>query len=126
MPLRERGGGAPNAAKSLFEASWECDMPLTRRGLRGEVALDVAVQDFGVVTITLPACKVYTRGDASATHGALRAAAGAHTARRAAPLTRRDPPIRATPGVPLRGVTCAYGRSGMTGEVKLWSCAYAK
>lgn len=67
VPLKERST-ASNAAKSVYEIAWDCDMPLTRRGVRGEVALDIAVQDFGCVTIPIMA-KVYAHGDSSASHG---------------------------------------------------------
>jgi hypothetical protein len=43
-------------------------MALTGRGVRGELAVDVAVQDFGCVTVPILA-KVYTGSDSSATHG---------------------------------------------------------
>lgn len=73
LPLRERGSGAPAAAKAVFEAAWECSMPLTKHGVRGELAIDIAVQDFGVLTVPITACKVYAAGDASAAHGELSA-----------------------------------------------------
>jgi hypothetical protein len=43
-------------------------MPLTRTGVRGEVALDIAVQDFGCLTVPIMA-KVYKHSDQSAVHG---------------------------------------------------------
>lgn len=43
-------------------------MDLTRRGVRGEVALDIVVQDFGCVTLPIMA-KVYQHADNSAAHG---------------------------------------------------------
>jgi hypothetical protein len=59
---------ASSAAKSTFEMVWDCDMEITRAGMRGEVALDIAVQDFGVVTLPVLA-KVYRTNDTSAIHG---------------------------------------------------------
>ena len=43
-------------------------MEITSAGMRGEVALDIAVQDFGVFTLPILA-KVYRTHDTSAIHG---------------------------------------------------------
>jgi hypothetical protein len=51
-----------------LQVVWNCDMPLTRTGVRGEVALDIAVQDFGCLTVPIMA-KVYKHSDQSAVHG---------------------------------------------------------
>jgi hypothetical protein len=77
-PLRERASTG-NEAKRVYELVWDCDMPQTRRGLRGELALDVAVQDFGCLTVPLMA-KVYSNADASAAHGARLAGSAAAAA----------------------------------------------
>jgi hypothetical protein len=44
---------ASGAGKSTYEVAWTCDMDLTKSGMRGEVVLDVAVRDFGVVTLPI-------------------------------------------------------------------------
>jgi hypothetical protein len=67
VPLKERSTSS-NASRSVYELAWDCNMQLTGRGVRGELALDVAVQDFGCVTVPIMA-KVYSNGDSSATHG---------------------------------------------------------
>lgn len=67
VPLTERST-ASNAARSAYELAWDCNMDLTRRGVRGELAVDVAVQDFGCVTLPIMA-KVYKTEDSSAMHG---------------------------------------------------------
>lgn len=66
-PLKEKGS-ASNAQRSVFEVAWDCNMDLTGRGVRGELALDVAVADFGCVTVPIMA-KVYRGSDSSAVHG---------------------------------------------------------
>jgi hypothetical protein len=53
---------------AALQVVWNCDMPLTRTGVRGEVALDIAVQDFGCLTVPIMA-KVYKHSDQSAVHG---------------------------------------------------------
>lgn len=67
MALKERST-ASNASRSVYEVAWDCNMELTGRGMRGELALDVAVQDFGCVTLPIMA-KVYKSSDTSAIHG---------------------------------------------------------
>jgi hypothetical protein len=69
VPLKERST-ASNALKSVYELAWDCSMGLTGRGMRGELAVDVAVQDFGCVTVPILA-KVYSSSDSSASHGEL-------------------------------------------------------
>lgn len=59
---------ASNNAKAVYEVAWDCNMELTRAGVRGEVALDIAVQDFGCLTMPIMA-KVYKHEDISAVHG---------------------------------------------------------
>ena len=59
----------PVARGCFMQLVWNCDMPLTRTGVRGELALDIAVQDFGCLTVPILA-KVYKHSDQSATHGA--------------------------------------------------------
>jgi hypothetical protein len=63
----------------VLQLVWNCDMPLTRTGVRGELALDIAVQDFGCLTVPILA-KVYKHGDQSAIHGAGRKASEIVTA----------------------------------------------
>eukprot|EP00879_Flechtneria_rotunda_P018023 GHRR01018889.1.p2 GENE.GHRR01018889.1~~GHRR01018889.1.p2 ORF type:complete len:225 (+),score=73.66 GHRR01018889.1:1889-2563(+) len=67
LPLTERCA-ASNNTKAVYEVSWDCNMELTGRGVRGEVALDIAVQDFGCLTVPILA-KVYKHADTSAAHG---------------------------------------------------------
>lgn len=67
VPLSEKGS-ASNTQRSVYEVDWDCNMDLTGTGMRGELALDVAVQDFGCVTIPIMA-KVYRSSDNSAAHG---------------------------------------------------------
>lgn len=110
LPLRERGSAAPAAAKSVYDAVWECDMPLTKPGVRGELAIDVAVQDFGCITIPLTACKVYADADTSAAHGELLQVSGAPGA---LSLACCPPPILPTHVCALspqgsRSVACAH------------------
>ncbi|KAI8469088.1 MAG: hypothetical protein J3K34DRAFT_522456 [Monoraphidium minutum] len=50
------------------EAKWVCDMALTGRGFRGEVEVEVEVQDYGRLLLPLQA-KVYAPSDGSARHG---------------------------------------------------------
>lgn len=73
VPLKERST-ASSAQRNVYELSWDNDMALTGRGMRGELAVDVAVQDFGCMTLPILA-KVYSSNDSSASHGA-RCAAG--------------------------------------------------
>jgi hypothetical protein len=67
VPLKERST-VSNALKSVHELAWDCSMGLTGRGMRGELAVDIAVQDFGCVTVPILA-KVYSSSDSSASHG---------------------------------------------------------
>lgn len=67
VPLKERST-ASNAQRSVYEVAWDCNMQETGRGVRGELAVDVAVQDFGCVTLPVMA-KVYKGSDSSASHG---------------------------------------------------------
>jgi hypothetical protein len=87
VPLKERST-ASSAAKATYELAWDCSMALTERGMRGELALDVAVQDFGAVTVPIMS-KVYAHGDSSAAHGERcgRCCCGCYTAARRAMLT---------------------------------------
>eukprot|EP00775_Hariotina_reticulata_P005583 gene5583-5822_t len=95
VPISERTA-ASSGTKAVYEVSWNCNMDLTRSGVRGEVVLDIAVQDFGCITMPIMA-KVYKHEDTSAAHG-----------------------------IPLHSITYTYGRSGLTGEVKLYSTSYNK
>lgn len=79
VPLKERST-ASNAQRSVYELSWDNDMDLTGRGMRGELSVDVAVQDFGCITLPILA-KVYSSDDSSASHGAHPAAGHALSAR---------------------------------------------
>jgi hypothetical protein len=63
-----RTGGA--GGRAVSEAKWMCDMEQTGRGFRGELELEVQVQDYGRLLLPLQA-KVYAIGDHSANHGGL-------------------------------------------------------
>jgi hypothetical protein len=73
-PTGGGGGGGSNApaasggGRSVSEAKWMCDMEQTGRGFRGELELEVEVQDYGRFLLPLQA-KVYSMGDHSAKHG---------------------------------------------------------
>ncbi|WIA11379.1 hypothetical protein OEZ85_011500 [Tetradesmus obliquus] len=95
VAISERSAASSNG-KAVYELVWNCDMPLTRTGVRGELALDIAVQDFGCLTVPILA-KVYKHSDQSATHG-----------------------------ISLHSINYTYGRSGLTGEVKMYSVQYNK
>lgn len=57
------------AARTAYELVWDCDMELTRAGVRGELVLEAAIADYGVVSLPVLA-KVYNHSDTSAEHGA--------------------------------------------------------
>lgn len=69
VPISERNA-VSNNAKAVYEFAWDCNMDLTRRGVRGEVSVDIVIQDFGCVTLPILA-KVYKHEDTSAAHGKL-------------------------------------------------------
>jgi hypothetical protein len=67
VPISERTA-ASSGTKAVYEVAWNCNMDLTKSGVRGEVVLDIAVQDFGCITLPIMA-KVYRHEDTSAAHG---------------------------------------------------------
>lgn len=67
VPVATRSA-ASSAGRSAYELAWTCDMELTRSGLRGELVVELAVAEFGVVSVPLMA-KVYSHDDSAASHG---------------------------------------------------------